>query len=185
MSDEIQLPDAPKPTRADIARANGAKSKGPITPRGKAISSRNATRHGLTSRQIVLPDESADSYLALHRAFVDQFHPQTIVELELVSTMAIARWRLRRLVSVETNYLAHEVHSRRQDIQRFVDNPNREKSIAWTFSRVSGGTALSLMTRYETAQHRIFERALKQFQSLREGSNTSISNRTEQPNPSA
>ncbi len=92
--------------------------------------------------------------------------------------MAVTRWRIRRLVSIETNYLAHEIDSRRDDIRRYVNNPDRDKSIAWTFSRVSGGTTLPLTTRYEAGLHRTFDRALKQLLTLREGSNTHISKRT-------
>lgn len=133
----------------------------------------------------MLPNESADSYLAFHRTYVDHFQPRTKVELDLVSIMATSRWRMRRLVSIETNYLVHELDSRRDDIRRFVDNPDPDKSLAWTFSRISGGTALSLMTRYETSLHRTFDRALKEFQSLRAGSNPRISNRTQPSDPAA
>jgi hypothetical protein len=185
MSDETPTPETPKPTKAEIARANGAKSKGPVTPRGKAISSRNATRHGLRSKQVLLPEESAESWLAFHRTYVDQFQPQTKVELDLVSIMATARWRMRRLTAIETSYLTHELNTRRDIISRFVDNPDRDKSLAWTFNSVSGGTALPLLSRYETSLHRTFDRAFKQLQSLQERSKADIAARTNDPDAAA
>src|SRR3954451_4783697 len=50
-----------KPTRAETARANGARSRGPFTDVDKARSRTNALKHGLRSAEFgLLPDEDAD-----------------------------------------------------------------------------------------------------------------------------
>ena len=71
----------PKRTRAEIARANGAKSRGPITPEGKARSSQNARRHGLFARHVLLPNESSAEYQDLLRTHLERFRPQTPIEM--------------------------------------------------------------------------------------------------------
>lgn len=45
--------------------ARAARSTGPRTPEGKAVSSRNALKHGLTARQIVIKGESQAEFDAL------------------------------------------------------------------------------------------------------------------------
>src|SRR3954451_21671504 len=50
-----------KPTRAETARANGARSRGLFTDVDKARSRTNALKHGLRSAEFgLLPDEDAD-----------------------------------------------------------------------------------------------------------------------------
>src|SRR5258707_1183927 len=67
----------PSQLQSDTARANGAKSNGPATPEGRAISSRNSLRHGLTAKAVVLPGESQEEFQALLDAYIDQFQPAT------------------------------------------------------------------------------------------------------------
>jgi hypothetical protein len=50
------------PKQIAASRANGAKSKGPVTPQGKRNSSRNSTRHGIFAATIVLETENTEAF---------------------------------------------------------------------------------------------------------------------------
>ncbi len=47
----------PSPKQIEASRRNAQKSTGPRTRQGKARFSMNALKHGLMSRQVLLPDE--------------------------------------------------------------------------------------------------------------------------------
>ncbi len=45
------------PLQDEANRRNGRLSRGRKTPGGKAVSAKNALKHGLLSREVLLPDE--------------------------------------------------------------------------------------------------------------------------------
>src|SRR5882762_765859 len=99
--------------KSDTARVNGAKSQGPKTAEGRAKSSRNATKHGLSSRNpLVLECENDDDFQALHLNQMEIHQPATLAEKDLVDQMVAARWRILRLQSIETDVLATEMRQR-------------------------------------------------------------------------
>ena len=67
----------PSQSKSQTARSNGAKSRGPVTPEGRAKSSGNRVRHGLRAKSIVLPTESSAEFESLRDSYLDQFRPQT------------------------------------------------------------------------------------------------------------
>ena len=85
------------------ARANGALSRGPKTPEGKARS-RNAVRSRRLTDCTVLGNESREAFQDLFNFHVDCFSPLDDVEMGMVEEMASAYWRIRRNWAIE-NYL--------------------------------------------------------------------------------
>jgi hypothetical protein len=83
------------------SQANGAKSRGPVTARGKRVSSQNSLRHGMLARALLLPGESVDRFSLLYQSFYDELLPRTSIELALIEKMAVAHWRQMRLWSFE------------------------------------------------------------------------------------
>jgi len=79
----------------DAARRNGAKSHGPKTPDGKAISSMNALRHGMTAKAVLLTNENPEAYCKLAASYYEKFQPTDDVERDLVDEMVVAKWRQR------------------------------------------------------------------------------------------
>src|SRR5713226_2629466 len=158
--------------KSDTARINGAKSHGPTTPEGRAKSAQNRTSHGLTAKSIVLPGESNEEYQLLFDAYVDQFNPQGLVEMELVETMTAARWRLRRLNQIETNLLSTELVRRAEAIDAEFNDMEDGDRLAWVFQKLADrGQSLALLVRYEATITRSYDRAFKQLRLLQSDPN--------------
>jgi hypothetical protein len=104
-----------KTTDKQIAanRRNAARSTGPKTPKGKAIASRNALKHGLLAREIVIDTgEGAESRGEFEAVLTDlhaQFDPQGPLEEMLVEKIAVAYWRLRRAHRYEAGLIRREL----------------------------------------------------------------------------
>ena len=97
-----------------IAAAEGAHSQGnqgirvrrpapgPRTDAGKAASSRNSLRHGLTAAQVVIQGEDQAEFDRLAASIVEDRKPQGEVELQLAGEIAACTWRLARARRYET-----------------------------------------------------------------------------------
>ncbi len=105
------------------AVANSALSTGPRTPEGKARSSRNSLRHGLLARSIVLDGESVNMFREILIDLEDELRPDSPVERRFVETMAISEWRRLRLLSLEKEHLAMEMERQQKAFLDTVANP--------------------------------------------------------------
>ena len=88
-------------------RRNARKSTGPRKEAGKARSSRNALKHGLTAKQVVLFDEDPAALDALRDSLYVFYQPTNPVAEHLVEHVAASIWRLRRVPEIEAGIFAH------------------------------------------------------------------------------
>ena len=78
-------------------RLNAQKSTGPRTPEGKAISARNAIKHGLLGEQIVVEGEDRARFARHHDAMLRALVPVEEVEVTLAERLIGLSWRLQRV----------------------------------------------------------------------------------------
>src|SRR5262245_46564629 len=80
----------------ETSRINGRKSKGPSTLETKAISSRNALRHGLTAQKLSLPGEDPQERAQRASSIANELNPQTELQHHLVGCINSAIDRQNR-----------------------------------------------------------------------------------------
>jgi hypothetical protein len=153
--------------KSETSRINGAKSKGPITPEGKARSSQNALRHGLTAESPTLPTESEDDFQTLLDAYLNRYHPADAIEIELVHSLAITRWRLRRIGMIESCMFENHMVQSRVRLSWLFKEIQDDNRLALAFRDLAnGGKALDLLLRYEASLTRAYDRTAKQLEHL-------------------
>lgn len=77
--------------------------RGPRTPEGKAVVSRNAIKHGLFSESPVIPGESEAHWLAFRDGILESLQPEGQLEQFLAEQVATNAWRIRRVQRFETS----------------------------------------------------------------------------------
>jgi hypothetical protein len=97
------LPRRPRsPAQIAAARANGARSRGPRTPEGKARASRNAFKHGLAATvHLLTPGEDPAELERLRDIFLDAYPTDRPGRVLLVERLVAAAWKLRRAERLE------------------------------------------------------------------------------------
>ncbi len=104
--------------QARANRRNTLKSTGPKTPEGKAAVRHNALRHGLLSRDVLLPGEDEDALRELGERLWDKLQPVGALESLLVNRIISSTWRLQRLGRVQAGIFAWELYGEKADRAR-------------------------------------------------------------------
>jgi hypothetical protein len=87
----------------EISRINGAKSQGAVSQRGKAISCRNATKHGLLAQKPpLLITEDLTTFEQLLQGLIEYYQPESPVEHFLIQQVAMGMLKQYRLWNVES-----------------------------------------------------------------------------------
>src|SRR6266702_297115 len=153
--------------KSATARANGAKSRGPTTAEGKEKSSRNSIKHGLTAGNgnILLDCEDPDQLDEVLNKLLGIHEPATPAETDLVEEMFAARWRTRRMWTIETGLLNAEVLT--QQSKTDTPAPNIHLTMAFR-SLTDDSRSLALANRYEARLQRLYDRAYKTLRELQQ-----------------
>src|SRR5580658_8140613 len=154
----------PSELQQEASRANGAKSRGPITEEGKHASSQNRRSHGLLSKKIVLEGESQEEFDALFTGYLDEHQPETPTERSLIESMAAARWRQERVWTLETAAMDDQI---RRPRYHEAEEDFASKAYVAFHTLANAGPSFELLNRYEVRYERQFRGALNTFLSLR------------------
>jgi hypothetical protein len=105
--------------RALASRRNGASSRGPKTAAGRMRAARNALKHGLCARTLILlDDEDSAAFAAFEAAVRAELAPVGALQADLVARIVVAAWRARRADRLEAALLGEHLRRARADRDR-------------------------------------------------------------------
>jgi len=142
------------PAQVAANQKNASHSTGPRTPEGKAASSQNAMKSGVTSAKAVLPFESQNEYNAMYDAFMAQFAPANFIERVIVEDIANAFWRIRRVKAAQISYMTEKLGP------YVIPNP------LLATAEIMLSKEMRLLHKYEASYRREYESAWRKLQAI-------------------
>lgn len=143
--------EAPELKQGETKAIPQSRATGPRTERGKAVSSKNALKFGIFSKELVIrnaygiADETEEKFNRLLEWYVDHYQPEGPVEMHQLEIGVGALWRYRRLLRGEGQLV-------------------KEKSGELQYAFTCVGS--EKFPRYESHLLRIYYRALSELERL-------------------
>lgn len=105
-------------TKAHVNRKNAARSTGPKTPEGKEKASRNAVKHGLLAKEVVIKTGDGKENPREFRHLMQRLHQdwQPVVAEFLVEKIGTCMWKDRRALRCETGMIRLRLDNARYQI---------------------------------------------------------------------
>jgi hypothetical protein len=140
--------------RAEASRKDGARSRGPRTPEGKARAAQNALKHGMRAQKhLVLPDGDAAEFAGLEATLLEGLAPVGALQAVLARRIALAAWRLARADRIEA--------------ELFEERRSADGGLGLAMVRDGNGTKwFETLLRYRGAAMAEFWRALRTLKAL-------------------
>ena len=145
--------------RKEASRRNGALSQGPKTEAGKRRSSRNALRHGLLAKRVVLETDNEDNFHIVLDQYVERLEPADGVEYGMVEEMVGCYWRYHRAMAIEKQLF-------NEAIDKHVGTSMECLAAAWR--DLADSKELQNLLRYQSMLHRMHRRAMNSFFEIRD-----------------
>ena len=128
--------------------ANARLSTGPRTEEGKARSSQNARKHGLTAAQFIIAAEDREEFEELSAQLQVDIRPEGALQQILFDQLLASAWNLRRIRRMEA-----ELTASAQSYLDILDNPELTAK-------------LDRLARHQTRIEHSFHRSLRELKSL-------------------
>ena len=154
--------------RQAASRANGAKSRGPVTPEGKARSSKNAVTHGILARSLTLSDGDAELFQTLHLSYMQRFTPRDQPEHDLIEEAVYAKWQMCQAWMMHARTLKLQIINDLPEIDADWDAlPMIDRQTLALAKSLKDSTVLPNLERYARQLGAQADRAIKLFMQLR------------------
>ena len=151
--------------KIDSARANGAKSHGPVTEQGRKKSSMNALKHGLTARTVLFSNDNHAEYDVLLESYVQSLQPIDPFEMDLVVEMVNTKWQQRRVQKFETELFDREMDEQKEKLDESYDETFEQTH---AFRMLTHCPAMRMLHREASRLKRDHSRALNDLLRLRQ-----------------
>ena len=159
-----------KPARQ---RRNGSR-------RRKSEGNRNALKHGIMSPHPVIIEEieTVEDWEDFRDGIVASLAPEGAFEQDLAESIALTRWRLKRVTRYETDMINHQVQGTAGNLVEAdayisrvpadqVPEPDERRVRAYREIRlIPTGSSLGMIMQYEPRLHRLWVQTLHELQAL-------------------
>ena len=155
--------DAARETQLEQSSKAGGPGGGPNTEEGKEIVRWNATRHGISSPEPVVPGlENSEDWESHREGILGNLSPVGHLEVNLAERVALLSWRLHRVTRYETGAIAISQETIEDDIHE------RDRFLS-SLKHMGYESTHPEDIRFEARYHKQAHGALRRFPSLEPG----------------